>query len=384
MRQSQNVNQTVLPSKSTQKNSPETSSDRGILLAATELFAARERHTVEDKKIFLELARNFLPSTSPRDRRRIADLLAPHPEIPDDLLEQLARDSDEMTAYPALRYSPRLSVDLLLEVAGTGPDALRKAIANRPSLRESVINILCDKAGAPVIRILLDRDDIILTEAQQRKLSCRSDIVATLGLELAGQNALNPDGQMGQYLRLPASLKAKAIAEAEMTSLVKQAQNPAGSMNRTPTAAGLRLQDGLVAEALAGNRTRFAELLAQGLSLPRNTCDLLLEPDHCDGLTIALKALGFLQDTAATVLIRLLGERISLADLRGLLRLHRTLSSGAAEVLVGQWMLQDRGTAAPGVRHAAQYQERGSRGQSPAATTEDRNPAYQTGIARRA
>ncbi|MCX2722246.1 DUF2336 domain-containing protein [Roseibium salinum] len=298
--------------------------------------------------------------------------------MPDDFLELLASDEDELTAYPALRCSPRLSVDLLLRVARSGPDSLRKAIANRPSLRESVISALCQHAGANVISILLDRDDVTLTQAQQTKLSCRSDIVATLGLVLAGQDALNPDGLMAQYLHLPAPLKAKAIAAAEMTSLLRQAQTPGGTAEHRPDSAHLRLQSALVEEAVAQNRTHFADLLAQGLGLPQSSCDLLLQADQSDGLTIALKALGMSASQTTTILIRLFGDSIPLNSLRNLLRLHGTLSFGSANVLVGQWMLQgqaDQTTGAhkPAPQHAPQFQERRRREDMPGFPSEDRS-----------
>lgn len=358
MRQPQRFKSPVPILSSQRKNTQASGTDGGVLLAASELFAGRTRHDIEEKEIFLELARNFMPSTSLADRRRIATLLAGHPEIPDDLLEHLASDDDDLTAYPALRYSPRLSVDLLLRTARTGPDSLRKAIANRPSLRDSVISALCEHAGAAVIRILLDRDDIILTASHQAKLSCRSDIVATLGLELAGQDALNPDGLMGQFLHLPAPLKAKAIAAAEMTSLVKQAQAPASTPAKTSTASRLKLRDALLQEALHQNRARFADLLSQGIGLPRATCDLLLKQDQMEGLTIVLKALGFPAASLTTVLIRLAGDDLSLERLRTFLRLYRTLSAGAAEVLVGQWILHDQGNPEKSIAdHAPHYQE---------------------------
>ncbi|MES0882956.1 DUF2336 domain-containing protein [Roseibium sp. SCP14] len=327
------------------------------MLAATELFAGRDRHDVEDKKIFLELARNLLSSTPAVDRRRIASLLVSHPEMPDELLETLAEDEDALTAYPALRYSPRLSVDLLLRIAQTGPDTLRKAVANRPSLRESVISALCDHAGATVIRILLDRNDILLTRTQQAKLSRRSDIVATLGLELAGQDALNPDGLMGQFIHLPQQLKAKAIAAAEMTNLVKQAQTPGELDGRRLDGVQLRLQDAIIEQALLQDRPRFADLLGQGLGLSQVTCDLLLQRDQIEGLTIALKALGLSAHHVTTILIRLFGSQLPLTELRDLLRIHRTLSTGAAEVLVGQWILQEQNTHHSSSHFQPQYQE---------------------------
>ncbi|MHA7772159.1 DUF2336 domain-containing protein [Roseibium sp. M-1] len=373
MRQTQRFNQAVPTSSPKELPDDTRGSDRGVLLAATELFAGRSRHGVEETRIFLELARNLFTATSLPDRRRISSLLAGHPELPDDLLEQFARDKDDLTAYPALRYSPRLSVDLLLETAATGPDTLRKAVAHRPSLRDSVVSALCEYAGASVIRILLERDDVTLTQAHQAKLSCRSDIVATLGLELAGQDALNPDGLMGQFLHLPAPLKSKAIAAAEMTSLVKQAQAPGKTTERRTDTARLRLRDALIGQALIQNGPRFSELLSQGLGLPQPTCDLLLRDDQAEGLTVALKALGMQPSEVTTVLIRMLGENLSLERLRSLLRLYRTLSFGAAEVLVGQWILHDQGTRAAGSHRDAQYMD-SPRRETPA--MENTGPAH--------
>ena len=307
---------------------------------------------------FWNWQRNLIGLTSVQDRRRIASLLASHAEMPDDLLESLAADEDDLTAYSALRYSPRLSVDLLLQTARTGPDTLRKAVANRPSLRESVLTALCEHAGANVIQLLLDRKDVILNGNQQAKMSRRPDIVATLGLELAGQDALNPDGLMGQFLHLPTQLKSKAIAAAEMTSLVKQAQSPGGGTDRPRTTDRLRVCDALLLDAINQNKANFSDRLSQGLGLPIATCDLLLQSDQAEGLTIALKALGMGPTDTTTVLIRLFGETLTLENLRSLLRLHRTVSAGAAEVLVGQWLLSDASEPAKSARHEIQYQGR--------------------------
>lgn len=356
MRQTKQFSQSVTKPFSSEIRAAGTGPDRGVLLAATELFTKRVRHDLEEKRIFLELAYNLLPATSPSDRRKISAHLAGHPETPQDLLQQLAGDADELTAYPALRYGPALSVDLLVRTASEGPDALRKAIANRPSLRESVIDALCEHAGADVIRLLLDRDDIILTRSHQAKLSCRSDIIADLGLELAEQEALSADGLMGQFLHLPDALKSRAIATAEMISLVKQAQASGTRRARQPDTGRQRVRDALVRNALFRNKPRFADLLSQGLGLPLPTCELLLREDQADGLTVALKALDMSSAQVSTVLIRLV-DGLTLVRLRNLLRLRRTLSNGAAEVLVGQWTLQDlaAGTAQP--KHEVQYQE---------------------------
>ncbi len=361
MRQSQRFNPKEPPATKASRRRSASHSARHILLSATEIFVGLRKHTIEETGIFLELARNLLPDTPIEDRREISKLLSGHAEIPDDLQEVLARDDDAQTAAPALRNSPRLSVDLLKALANNGPELSRQAIAERPSLRESVIDALCDHAEASVIKILLGRDDITLSKTHQAKLSRRSEIVATLGLELAGRDALHPDGLMGQFLHLPAPLKKQAIATAEMTSLVKQAQTPGGTMSQRPDMNRLQIQEALVKAALDQNRTSFATLLSQSLGLSRQTCNLLMHEDQGEGLTIALKALGTPEFETTTILIRMLGENTQLIDLRGLLRMHRTLSNGAAEALVGQWLLHDQGNQRTAARHSSQYQDASGR-----------------------
>lgn len=361
MRQSQRKKIQQSQSKSPRDNVSARPGNQNILLPATEIFVGRQKHDIEEKRIFLELARNLLPGANVEDSRQISSLLAGHPEIPDDLQEMLARHVDPATAAPAMRYSPRLPVDLLVSAAENGPEVLRTAVASRPSLRESVISALCDHAEAGAIRILLQREDITLSSTQKAKLCRRSEIIAALGLELAGQDALSPDGLMGQFLHLPAPLKKQAIAAAEMTSLVKQAQTPGGTMPQRPEVNRLRIQEALVNEALLQNKRRFATLLSQGLGLSKSSCDLLLQQDQAEGLTIALKALGLPEFQTTTILIRMLGEDTPLHDMRGLLRMHRTLSHGAAEALVGQWLLHDQGDQKPSLRHSSQYQEAAGR-----------------------
>jgi hypothetical protein len=107
-------------------------SDSGILLSAVELFTGRTGHNAEETRVFLELAKNLLPATSVRDRRQIANMLVTYPEAPDALIDLLAKDKDDLTAFPILRHSTNVSVDLLVEIVKVGSEAARKALAGRP------------------------------------------------------------------------------------------------------------------------------------------------------------------------------------------------------------------------------------------------------------
>ncbi len=344
---------------------PETFSsqpiDGGILHSAAELFSGRKGHSPEEKKVFLELAKNLLLTTSLRDRRQIANMLATHPDTPDELLEVLAIDEDPLTAYPVLRNSPHLSVDLLAEVVKTGPETARKAIAGRNKLTATVLTSLCDHGEADTIRLLLDREDLTLDHHFNERLSRRSDLIADLGQEMSSRQALSSEGLMAQFLYLPRSLRAKAIASAETMGLIKQAQIPEAAKIPALDTARLRLHGALLKAARLKKRTRFADSLGQGLSLPSSVSDMVIQEEQGEALVVALKALGMDRANTATVLICFLGERMPIQDIRELLFLHRNLSSSAAETLVDSWILMEaqkkpETTKAP--RHAAQYEDK--------------------------
>lgn len=338
------------------------SSDGGILLSAAELFSGRTGHNLQEKKVFLELARNLLPATSLRDRRQIANLLAAHPDAPEELMESLAEDADALTAYPVLRHSAQLSVDLLKKISASGPETARKAIAGRKTLEAPILSQLCERGSSETVRILLERDDLTLERRHTDRLGKRPELISDLGPELSSRAALSSDILMGQFLILPECLRAKAIASAETISLVRQAQAPLQAKIPTVDTARLRLHGALLKAANLQRRARFADCLGQGLSLPSAVSDMLMQEDQAEALVIALKALGMNRANSTTILIRLLGERLPVQDIRKLLFLHRNISTGAAEALVESWALHETQQVPEQknpARHAAQYQDQG-------------------------
>lgn len=367
MRQTERTTKAEQTSTQPSSPNPARTVNDGILLAAVELFASRTGHTSEEKKVFLELARNLLPSSTLHDRRRVADLLVSHGETPHELLDLLARDPDTLTAYPALRYSPGLSVDLLNDVARTGPDALRMAITSRDSVPESVSRLLCDHAGIATIRLLLERPDLSLSNAEKNRLGRRSDIVAALEPELARNGALAPENLMGQYLHLSIPMRTKAIAAAAMASLVRTVQAGPNSGRAGQDTARLRLHGALLKAAMLQKRERFSETLGQGLGLPLSVSRKLIEDGQADALMIALKALGMDRAKVTTIAIRLLGETTGLETLRKALFVFRNVSTGAAETLVGHWTLaadvSDTTNAVRPDRHIPQHSDAAARPQ---------------------
>ncbi|CTQ67756.1 hypothetical protein LAX5112_01507 [Roseibium alexandrii] len=340
-------------------------SDSGILHSAVELFTGRTGHSTEEKRVFLELARNLLPATSVRDRRQIANMLVTYPEAPDALIDLLAQDKDDLTAFPILRHSTNVSVDLLVEIVKVGSEAARKALAGRPHLQRPILAALCETADAQTIKLLIDREDLILDQHLNERLSKRTDLIAELGEELSKHQALNTENLISQFLVLPASLRAKAIAAAETMSVIRSAQAPAHPSIPAIDTARLRLHGALLKAALLQKRNRFTDSLGQGLSLPSSVSDSLLQKGQGEALVIALKSLGLDRPRTTTILVRLLGEHLAVEEIRKLLFLHRNLSTGAANVLTGSWTLfgtsantaEFDGTGEKTPRHVGQFED---------------------------
>lgn len=311
----------------------------GLLLSAVELFVSIEKHDRKEIIVFQELSENLLPQTSDRDRRRIACLLVRHPDTPDNILARLAGDRDPLTSYPLLRHAQAIPEDILIMQAERGPDSLRKAIADRTSLSESLVRTLATHGSPDVIRMLMERDDVSLEQQLVGAIESRSEIMAELGKDLAARGVLSADRLMSNFLYLTRELKAEAIACAELASLVEMASRGPGRAPRPVFKA--HLLDMLEKTAMTGSAAQFATDLSFTLGLPEATASRMLSQDGGEALAIAFKALGFDETRTTSLLIRLIGETHALAEIRRLVQIASNISDGAARLMVRRWVASE-------------------------------------------
>lgn len=326
----------------------------GLLLSAVELFVSIEKHDRKEISVFQELSENLLPSTSDRDRRRIACLLVRHPDTPDNMLARLAGDRDPLTSYPVLRNAHSIPEDILIMQAERGPDSLRRAIADRDKLSESLVRTLAAQGGPDVIRMLMERDDVPLEGQLLAAVESRDEIMAELGGDLAARGVLSADRLMSNFLYLTRELKAEAIACAELASLVEAASKGPGRAPRPVFKA--HLLDMLQKSAMTGSAGQFVADLSFTLGLPEATAARMLSEDGGEALAIAFKALGFNEDRTASLLIRLIGETHSLDEIRRLVQIASTISDGAARLMVRRWVASET-LGLPADASAPVYQE---------------------------
>ncbi|ADZ71368.1 hypothetical protein SL003B_2945 [Polymorphum gilvum SL003B-26A1] len=326
-----------------------------LLLAATELFVARDRHDRSERRLFGELALNLLPDTPVGDRRRIACLLARTPDAPPEVLNALAADPDPLVAYPVLLHAAVLPEDTLLAVAERGPDSLRRALSRRPELPESVLERLAARGDEAAVRLLIAHGRPLLPVPALAALCARPEIMAVIGPELAGRALLPSDLLIAHYPTLDAANRQRAIAAAELRALADRARQ--GGTRAPQPAFKPALLQRIVAAALTGGRASFARQIAYALGLSAGLAARVTVDASGEPLVVCLKALGLAPASVATVVVRIVGRTLSIEQLRALLAFHDALSPAAALVLVGRWRVLEGGQAATPERHAPLHQE---------------------------
>ncbi len=326
----------------------------GLLLSAAELFVSRTSHEQTEISVFQELAENLLPEASIGDRRRIAAMLARHPDTPKSLLLTLARDHDQLTAVPALRFTEKLPVDLLFNRIDEGIPVLQSAIAQRTHLSDSVISALCAKASPEAIRILLGRQDITLTQAHEAQLGVRAEISRLLA-ERMEHSESKPSDKAGDVPGHSLEKLGETVAAAELAAVVQRVRGKPGPASLS-AGSGEASPEELHAAALKDDLTEFCRLLSQRLKVSGERVHDLVHTGSGQGLAVALKALRIGSRQATGILIRTQGIRLGLAETTELVRLHGTISIGAALEMVRTW---EAGATKPpsSSRHQPAYQE---------------------------
>ncbi|MEJ8473925.1 DUF2336 domain-containing protein [Roseibium algae] len=345
-------NSSSVPSTSRRANS---SSD-AVLLTATELFVSRETHDAREIAIYRELALNLLPQTRIEDRRHVASILVRHPCAPQELLSALAADEDTLTAYPVLRNTAYLSEEILTQQARSGADSLCKAIVEQSDLSAPVLQALAENGSLDVISALMNRTDVNLSDALVASLCKRPGVLAMFGDELRNRDAISSNHLMGHFCRLSGEMRNEAIAAAELANLVDLTRS--GSHKPARAVFKPRLLNHLHHSAMADSPDEFARELAYALSLPEDFTRYALIRDSGETLAISLKALGFKSARAGQVMVRHLGDRTSLGNLRTLIDVFRNITDGAAMILVNRWIsVESTAADKPSTQHQPLHQD---------------------------
>src|SRR5690606_15466942 len=137
------------------------------------------------------------------------------------------------------------------------------------------------------------------------------------------------------FLELDPAGRLEAIAAAETRALADLARS--GQPRILQAAFKPAVLTALVAAALEGGAAAFAAHLAYALKLRPETAARIVEDPTGEPLVVCLRALAVEDTEASGILVRLLGTRLSLADLRALVTLFNRMTPRAAYHLVTAW-----------------------------------------------
>ena len=150
---------------------------------------------------------------------------------------------------------------------------------------------------------------------------------------------------MRDFFNLDLKLRNKAVAAAEMTALVSHT-NGQLSLGDDDTRND-ELIERVVKTARSETPQQAIKLLAQTLHLPDTTAELISNEDNGDTLAVIMRAVGFTEEEATTVIIRTLGHRCGLLQIRPVFSLFNNISLNAARVLLDQWSEETQQQASP-------------------------------------
>lgn len=314
---------------------PDLTRRERLLLAATELFVARERHDRQEIRAFGELAINLYEGTDVADRRRIACLAARASDIPAEFLDLLARDEDALVAYPIVLHAAMISTQAQLLIAERGPESLRRALIRREDLVLAAQTVLARTADAQSLQQLLPRIDLANRPEILAALSERSDVMAAIGPDLAARALLPTPLLLANFPFLDHPNRLLAIGAAELRALGNLTRQ-GGKRPPRPAFKPALLQR-LRETALSGGHEAFAEGIAYALGLDAGLALHLAADEQGEALTVCLKVLGFDSESATAMLVRLGGVTLDLARLRKLQHLFENMSLDAADCLLSSW-----------------------------------------------
>ncbi|WP_169391339.1 DUF2336 domain-containing protein [Stappia stellulata] len=306
-----------------------------LLLAATELYVAADSHPLQEQRVFEELFRQLLPETPAPHRLTIARLLAPYGDAPLDCLSLLTFDPDAEVATAALATPRALPEAGLINRAARGPECVRRAIAVRRPASPRIVSALLRHGDAQTVRVLLEQDDIEIDDDLLGILATRPDVLEPLASSLARRKALPSAMLFRLFLDLDTTGRMEAIAAAEARTLSELAQK--GDPRILSAQFKPAVLRSLVDAALSGGVAVFAAHLSYTLDLPGDMAARIVDDPSGEALVVCLRALGTSDTESGRILVRLLGTRLPLEELRALIRLHDTITPRAAMILAQGW-----------------------------------------------
>ena len=125
----------------------------GLLNSLAELFVSQIHHSLDEICQFEAAVEGLLPHTRPDVRLSAADKLADYPHTPRGVVNAFLAQGGEVAA-PFIKRSVCMPQDLLEQMAKDGDAAVACCVASRVDLANTLITILCARQEIEVLRAL--------------------------------------------------------------------------------------------------------------------------------------------------------------------------------------------------------------------------------------
>ncbi|BAU90714.1 hypothetical protein MPPM_2109 [Methylorubrum populi] len=164
-----------------------------LVLQSAELLTKRwSRLPPPDKPAFDALLVTLCGQIDAAARRAFAERLAPLRLGPPRTSQVLARDASAEVAAPLLTGGSSLGDDILAEVATSGSDGHRRALAARPKVPPALTNLLLRHGDGHIAARLLDNPGADFSETGFADLMAHSERTEAVTLRLARRPDLPP------------------------------------------------------------------------------------------------------------------------------------------------------------------------------------------------
>ncbi|NVO17144.1 MAG: DUF2336 domain-containing protein [Rhodoplanes sp.] len=164
-----------------------------VLRRVTDLFlASTDSFGDEHVALFDDVMEQLVDTVERYALIRLGLQLAPLPNAPPGTIGRLCRHDDIGISGPVLEHSPRLTDEILVDVARTKSQAHLAAIAAREHLSEVVTDIVVERGDIEVTRKVTANDGARFSETGLRTIAARAHGDEELAEIIAGRSDVPP------------------------------------------------------------------------------------------------------------------------------------------------------------------------------------------------
>lgn len=333
---------------------------RELLRRMTDLFvSAPESYGERENEQFGEIVTMLAHEMEMSVRRDLAERLSTIPNAPRKVMVDLANDEIEV-AEPVLASSLSLTEQDLVALAKLKSQAHLRVIATRPSLSETVTDVMVKRGDDEVLAALARNERAALSRGALEKMTARAGSAQILHEPLIHRARLPLDLLNALFFKVSASLKreiARRMGDVD-PELVDQAIHETEKRLQSSIVArdpehlsaeayvAKLARSGPVTETLLASlarQRRFAEaamVLARLADLDLSTARRILNDPHAEALAIACRACRFSRQTFSTLALERDGELRTASEARSLIDLYGKLTVEAADRVMRFWRLR--------------------------------------------